>query len=338
LRAKRLSQKKKESFTNTEVFLLIQELKNNNHFPDIEKLRKSNDHQLSEHVKYERDDDLHKLAMSCYENAKALYQIIQFYIERFQNECFIRINGIDLIQFRWDLTIDSSKIETTISKELKRNLLQDRLNRCDEYITIHISTFQALKPVTSLFLTKLDKNSTNILHHSDFVFRLHEATRSLKFAYNLMMDAKEKEREFYEETVFFVDMNYAYFIESAISRIYSVYDKIAILLHIYTGEGSKTSTFEQFMRNIKVEIKNDELLTFASSVFNREEYKELHQLRQNNFHHIVKENFINRVDSEWSHLYNMVLVSKNIEILKPMINKLMELFVDDPIGLRKIRS
>ncbi|MBD8498513.1 Cthe_2314 family HEPN domain-containing protein [Paenibacillus arenosi] len=326
--------KKNREFKCNEVFLVIQELKSSTHFPDIEELRISNDHKLSKHVEYESDDDLRRMALSCYENAKGLYQIIYYYINRFLNERIIRVTEIDLTLFKWNLTLDVVKIKPIISKELTSELLPARLDRCSDYLSNHIYTFEALRYITNHFLTTLNNNSKYMLLHSDLVFRLHEATRSLKFAYNLIVKAKKEHKELGEESVCFVNMDYAYFVESAISRVYSAYDKIAMLLHYYTGGGSKENSFEQFMRNHNDELENEELLRLANSIYNRDEYKELYQLRQNNFHHMVKENFINRSDSEWSHVYNLILVSKNIQILKPLVSKLMELYVDDPACLR----
>ncbi|KAF6576563.1 hypothetical protein JDW19_02465 [Paenibacillus polymyxa] len=327
--------KKKDEFKDTEVFLQFKKLReDSNHLPDIEDFRKGNDHGLSSHVKFEKDDDLKKLANSCYENGRALYEIIQFYIFRFQNECFLRRSEIDLRNFGWDLKIDPAKLDAITSIEFKRELLPARIHRCREYITGYINAFLAIAQKTGPFLTKYDENSIYILQHSDVIWRLSEANNSLGYAYSLMTKAVKKNKELNELEIYYRNMDYAYYIESAISRIYSVYDKIAILLHIHTGEGGRSNTFEQFIKRITDENLKNELLAIAKNIFEREEYQELNQLRQINFHYIVKENFIHIVDREWSHSYNMVMASKNIEILEPLITKIMDYYLDDPVGMK----
>ncbi len=137
--------------------------------------------------------------------------------------------------------------------------------------------------------------------------------------------------ELNEEFVCFHNMNYSYFIESAIYRIYAVYDKLANLLCIYTNTQEEQNTFERFMRHIANVPKNSDLIEIARSIFNTEEYKELAKLRQDNYHYMTKENFINIRDSEWSNVYNLISASKNIELLKNIISKIMKLFSENPI-------
>lgn len=327
--------KSTDSFNTSEIYHLIKELKSNGHLPEIEKLRIRNDHQLSMHVDYETDDELMKHARSSYENAKTLYKIVHLYILKFQNECFLQTRKVDLKKFSWKKKIDSPEhLERTVSSEFERNLLRARLERCSIYINEGIEIFINFRPIINPFLTLKNETSKYILQHSDIVWRLHEAIRSLQYSYNLIVSSYRKETELYEQEIYFRNMDYSYFIESAVTRIYSVYDKIAILLHLHTGGGKANNTFEQFMRNNTEVVKNSEFFDLASNIYERKEYKELNNLRQDNLHHMVKENFIHKVDSEWSNLYNMILASKNIEILKPLFKKVIDLFIDDPVGFK----
>ncbi|MEK8130895.1 Cthe_2314 family HEPN domain-containing protein [Paenibacillus filicis] len=303
---------------------LLKDLVEKNHLSAIEAIRIGNDHELSVHVEYEKDDDLKQLAESCFLNVKALYEVIHFFIERFQKECFIRIQPIDLARFRWSIPINSVKINKLIPTEMAGELY-NRLENSFKSLSNLIFDITGLLPVAAPYLRKLDEKSKYILRHTDPIFRLHEATNSLRYACYLIGRAKETDQELHDVTVYFKNMDYTYFIESAIIRIYSVFDKLAVILHQYTGLG-KISTFEQFIRHYSDQPgKNPELLSHALSIYETEEYKELHQLRQDNFHHIVKENYIHRVDSEWSHFNNMVNASKNIQMLYPLLAEMLDI-------------
>ncbi|WP_076193951.1 hypothetical protein [Paenibacillus sp. FSL H8-0175] len=135
------------------------------------------------------------------------------------------------------------------------------------------------------------------------------------------MSSGQNGTELYEQEIAFPNMDYSYFVESALTPIYSVYDKIAILLVYHSGTGKANNTFEQFMRNNTEVKKNSEFFELAHKFYERKEYTKLNKLRQDNFYHLVKENFIHHVDSEWSNVYNMILVSKNIEYLKSLVKK-----------------
>lgn len=185
-----------------------------------------------------------------------------------------------------------------------------------------------MRPIINKFLIELNDQSKFILLHTDLVFRLHEANRSLNFAYSLIQRSINKNTELDEEFVCFHNMNYAYFIDSAIFRIYATFDKIANILNTYTEAGYKKVTFEQFMRNYKGFQNDTVLMKLATSLFLAAEYKELSQLRQHNFHYITKESFINIHDSEWSNMYNMILASKNIELLNEIVFEIMSLFIN----------
>lgn len=324
--------KKGEAFVNSKVFGLLKNLVENNHLSAIEALRLGNDHELSVHVKFEKDDDLQQLAESCFINVKALYEVIHYCIDRFQKECFVRVEPIDLARFRWSIPLNSVKFEELIPKELTGELYS-RLEDSFKSLSSLIRNITGLMPIAAPYLRQLDDKSKYILRHTDPIFRLHEATNSLRFAYNLMGGAKETDQELHEVTVCFKNMDYTYFIEAAITRIYSVYDKVAVLLHQHTGLG-EISTFEQFIRHYSDQSGNNpKLLSHALDIYETEEYKDLHQLRQDNFHHIVKENYIHHVDGEWSHANNMINASKNIEILFPLLTEMFDILKEKLLSI-----
>lgn len=324
--------KKNQEFNKSKVFELLKYIVERNHLSDIEKLRKGNDHELSVHTKHKEDDDLKEYATSCFLTVKSLYEVIHFFIDRFQKECFIRIKPIDLSQFRWGIPLNIKKIEESLKKELGKKLFY-RLENSFISLSNLILDITALWPITAEYLTQKDEKSLYILHHTDPIFRLHEATNSLRYGYKLIVSANETGQDLRDVSVYFKDMDYSYFIESSIIRIYSVFDKLAVLLHHHTGLG-EICTFEQFMRRYASQpINNSEWLTQALNIYETEVYKELNQLRQDNFHHIAKEGFIHLTDSENSHLYNMVIASKNIEMLIPMLSKMFCVLKDKLLSI-----
>ncbi|WP_058301061.1 hypothetical protein [Gorillibacterium timonense] len=154
--------KKVETFQKSRVSSLIEDLKARGYFPTIEDFRESNDHRLSKHVEYSQDDDMKKVAWSCYENAATLYKVIMILLEQLSSQSFIYNDLINLNILNWDARLDLKKINETVPIELQKQLLDSRLEQNQNYITKAISTFEALRPKLNKYLTKLDEHATRI--------------------------------------------------------------------------------------------------------------------------------------------------------------------------------
>lgn len=315
---------KKTDFKSSRFFTVIDKVRNIGLFNAIETFRKDNDHNISPHIKVANDAQLIETNIILLKHAGYLYQLINMNLVLLEENCILpSFTGIPVQQ----LVIDDSYNYYEKAKKLKSKISHTKIRSCNEKVVEFI-------PIIVYLSSRIGHDEQEILNSpikrtciylSDIIFRLHEAGRSLSYAYGMFAEALELKYDNPEEYVIrFAGLNYRYFIYSALIRVYSVYDKLAhVFVDYFEVEQPKNFTFENVLAEV-LDSKQQRLLPIIKklkvlSKTNR--YKEIYDSRQKYYHYLMPQNFLAVNKREVLDSEIMFCLVDNISLLIEIMNK-----------------
>ncbi|MEQ2529431.1 Cthe_2314 family HEPN domain-containing protein [Bacillaceae bacterium CLA-AA-H227] len=338
---------KKTDFVNTQIYSAFLQLKSNGTFNKIDEARKNNDHNVSYHLGGNNYKVLSKIAIAVLQNTDAIYNGLEEALLLFEKRS--RLVDKKFIQTFSIVTKveENDKVFKKKALKIKSNF---SFNEVNKIILKSVGYTQwANNRLEDVSGWKIKYSSPPLLsiyyRLIDITFRLHEGTRSLGFATDMFGDAIELEYvDLDKYWIRFDGMNYRYFIHSALIRIYSVYDKLGKIIQELFEVDLKNTSFEATIDYIR---KNEDAsfyntlppLKVINRIISHASYKKLYNTRQDFFHLLVMQDFMNPRYKEVIDMELMIAVIDNCKMIYELIETIdRALFHFHQIGLYHERN
>ncbi|MDG0808528.1 Cthe_2314 family HEPN domain-containing protein [Cohnella rhizosphaerae] len=306
-------------------------MKSINSFGEIDNARKNNDHNVSHHLGGKKYLELAELAKMILDNTNALYNGIEEALELLPNRTrlttkkfnadFGLINKIEeneKVFKKKALKIKSKFSHQDIQKinQLSVRYIGWANNRMDEVVSWKVR--YSHPPMASIYYRLIDVAS-----------RLHESARSLGYSAELFAEAVNFNYvDLDKHWVKFDGMNYRYFIHSALLRIYGVYDKLGMVIQDIFEVELGDVTFEAVIEHLRVTDGEDRYLNslpplkICNRILSTASYKKLYDSRQDFFHLLVMQDFMNPRYKEVLDTELMIAIIDNCKMIYELIDSL----------------
>lgn len=320
---------KKTEFTKTQVYSGFINLKSKGSFKLVDEARKFNDHNISYHLgnNYQQ---MTAMAKGILENTTVLYKGIE--------------EALTLLGKRVRLVKKNYAHNFTIVKKVEENEKVFRKKalkikskfKYEDINKIYVKSVDYQKWAER----RLEEASSWKIKYSyppllsiyyrliDVTVRLHESTRSLAFAYNMFSDAvRLKYADLDKFWIKFQGMNYRYFIHSALIRIYSTYDKIAVIIRelfeVELNNASLEKTVEFIKTNEETKFYNTlPPFKIINRILSNKSYKKLYDTRQDFFHQLVMQDFMNPAYKEIIDIELVMAIIDNCKMVYELIDSI----------------
>ncbi|WP_281658223.1 Cthe_2314 family HEPN domain-containing protein [Halobacillus sp. Cin3] len=320
-------QLKRKGFKETKTYNLLWKLKSHNVFNELDKVRKTNDHSLSYHL----GTDLYtysKVSEYVVQANESVYEAITEALEIFSSRCVL--SNVHYSQSRKLVVIRPN--EKVIKKKYGRlqHAYNENLNK-----QLYDSTVEYIRTISTRLAgtKKWNKNysSPNLrwvnYQLSDAVFRLHETSRSLSYMEKMFFEAVDQNyKDLDNYWIYFDGLNYRYFLLSGLIRIYSVYDKISkVIRELFEVDASNNSSFSGVISHIRMhqpELHFLPPIKICERILGSKAFKKLDKNRQDHFHLVTLQNFINSNSKEVIDLEVLVTIQENAKNLFELIESL----------------
>lgn len=294
----------KTDYLKTDTYKELHNLKSKGLFKDIDETRKIYDHSLSYEAGrsiFATTNIVNTLSVHC----SSLYKCLEDCIDLFKKSMRISSEKF-VIDFQFKLPeVDENLYKKKIIK------VQKKIKMKDLEIFQEKSKDYILKYESRLLEVKSWKSPIALLYYRlfDVSVRLHEAARSLA----QMVDMHNIGLQHYSHPedywIHFDGLNYRYFLLSSLLRIYSVYDKIAIIIQELFEVNPNRKTFEGTIEYIRLNEKFYSGLPpmkICNRIQSNSAFKLIYKSRQNHFHLLTTQNVLSKtykevVDSEVFH-------------------------------------
>ncbi|WP_411501267.1 hypothetical protein [Bacillus thuringiensis] len=286
----------KTAYKQTDTYQLLYALKSKGLFKEIDENRKMLDHELTYQIGTSPINSAKKVLILT-EHCTALYKCLEECITLYEKECRISsYEFIEKLQFR--LPEPEYKVYKKKSQKLKKRDTPKDIMLFQEKSVIYLLAFQKRIEEVRRWKTKYSAPPMELLYYRlfDSVVRMHESARSL--AYMLDMYAKASTLNYIDQDKYwenFQGMNYRYFLMSALLRIYSVYDKLAIVMQELFEVEPKRKTFEGTVEYIRLEesfYSSLPPMKLCNKILSTPSFKLLYKYRQDHFHLLTSQHFL----------------------------------------------
>jgi hypothetical protein len=319
---------KKSDFKNTKIYKEFVNLKSNGSFNKIGDVRKFNDHNVSYHLG-NNYKEMTNIADIILKHTETLYNGIEEALKLLSTR--VRLVEINFIQRNSIITMinENNKVFKKKAQKIKSNFNQEDVRRLNVKSVDYIQWAEKRLAEASKWRVRYSSPPLLSIYYRlvDVTVRLHESARSLGFALEMFNEAVKLDYADLDKYWFKFDgMNYRYFIHSALIRIYSIYDKIAVIIQeLFEIQFKKNTTLEktiEFMRT------NDEFGFYNSlppfKIINRilshNSYKKLYSTRQDFFHLLVMQDFMSPRYKEVLDIELIVAIIDNSKLIYELID------------------
>ncbi|WP_195257672.1 hypothetical protein [Bacillus paralicheniformis] len=315
----------KTDYTKTKTYKEVHTLKSKSLFKQIDDTRKIYDHRLS----YEAGNSIFVTTN--------IVNIITLHCSSLY-ECLV--DCIDL--FKKSMRITTEKFISDFQfklPEANENLYKKKSIRVQKKISMKDLEFFQNKSIDYLLEYEcrlLESRSWNIKYSSppieilyyrlfDVTVRLHEAARSLAQMIDMYNVGLKKYSYPDEYWIHFDGLNYRYFLLSSLLRVYSVYDKLAIVIQEFFEVKPKRKTFEGTIEYIRL---HERFLTglppmkICNRILSNTAFKKIYRSRQNYFHLLTTQNFLPSAYKEISDFQVFHAIIENSKLIYELIDSI----------------
>ncbi|AJE54295.1 Cthe_2314 family HEPN domain-containing protein [Paenibacillus polymyxa] len=328
----RLRRKMSQSgFKDTQLFIEYNILKSHNKFSAVDEARKNNDHNLSFHLSGKNFKTLSKLAEDILENLVAIYNGIEEAISLLEQRTrLVTKNQVQVYGFSNKVLSDPKVIKKKL-RTVKTNFSPSDIKDFNDLSVGYIEwANQRFEEVMKWKITFSNPPLNKIYYKLvDVTVRIHESARSIGYATEMFRTATLQSYQDLDNLwVRFNGMNYRYFIHSALIRMYSVYDKLGMILQDLFELELGDVTFEgvlQYLQDPKNEdryINSLPPIKKCNYIISTLAYKRLYNSRQDFFHLLVKQDFMTVDYKEVVDYELMIAIIENSKMIYDLIESL----------------
>lgn len=277
----------KTDYLKTITYKELYVLKSKSLFKDIDETRKTYDHKLS----YEAGSDIFattNIVNTLSKHCSSLYKCLEDCIDLFKKSMRVSPEKF-VIDFQFKLPeVDEKLYKKNMIKIQEKIKIKD-LETYQEKSKVYLLKYSSRLLEVKSWKLKYSSPPIALLYYRlfDVSVRLHEAARSLA----QMVDMHEFGLQHYshpeEYWIHFDGLNYRYFLLSSLLRVYSVYDKLAIVIQELFEVNPKRKTFEGTIEYIRLNEKFYSGLPpmkICNRIQSNSAFKEIYKSRQNHFH------------------------------------------------------
>lgn len=320
---------KKSDFIHTNMYKNFLKLKSNGSFKKVDEARKFNDHNVSYHLgnNYSETTKIAKMAL---ENTNTLYNGIEEALYLLERR--IRLVNKDFVHSYSIVTKveENNKVFKKKAQKVKSYYRHEDVRQINIKSVYYIQWAEKRLAEASSWNIRYSHPPILSIYYRliDISVRLHESARSLGFAVEMFGDAVRLQYVDLDKFwIRFDGMNYRYFIHSALIRIYSVYDKMAVVIQELFEINLKNTSFEKTIEFIRT---NDEFAFFNSlpplkisnRILSNTSYKKLYDSRQDFFHLLVMQDFMNPRYKEILDVELTIAIINNCKLIYELIDSI----------------
>lgn len=319
----------KTEFNKTEIYKKFTGLKSNGSFKKVDDARKYNDHNVSYHLGNNYSETL-EVAKAVLENVKILYCGIEEAIKLLDTR--VRLVKKDFTNKHHLVTKpeENNKVFKKKAKRIKKEYSHQKVRVINELSVDYIMWSEKRLAEASSWKIRFSNPPLLSIYYRliDITVRLHESARSLGYAVEMFRDAvKINYADLDKYWIKFDGMNYRYFIYSALIRIYASYDKIAVIIQDLFEIDLKNASLEKTINYMKT---SDDFSFYNSlppfKIINRvlsdASYKRLNNSRQDFFHLLVMQDFMNPKYKEILDAELMIAIIDNSKMIYELIESI----------------
>lgn len=291
----------KTDYLKTNTYKELHVLKSNGLFKDIDETRKTYDHRLS----YDAGSGIFattNIVNTLSEHCSSLYKCLEDCIDLFKKSMRIASEKF-VIDFQFKLPEADEKLyKKKIIKVQKKIKIKD-LEIFQEKSKVYLLKYESRLLATKSRNLNYSSPPIALVYYRlfDVSVRLHEAARSLAQMVNMHEVGLQDYSHPEEYWLQFDGLNYRYFLLSSLLRIYSVYDKIAIVIQEFFEVNPNRKTFEGTVEYIRLNEKFYSGLPpmkICNRIQSNSAFKEIYKSRQNHFHLLTTQNVLSKTYKE----------------------------------------
>lgn len=319
----------KSDFKETQLCKDYTLLKSHNKFMAIDEARKNNDNNLSFHLLGQNIRSLSVLVESILENLDVIYSGIEEALKLLQQRTRI-VTKKQMEAYRFnDHLHDEPKILLKKLLKIKKEFSHHDITEFNDLSVGYIKWAERRFTEVSKWNIKYSNPPLQKIYYKliDVTERIHESARSMGYATEMFGTAILRSYQDLDvHWVKFNGMNYRYFLHSALIRMYSVYDKLGMILQDLFELDLGDVTFEnvlEFLHSFKNEeryINSLPPIKKCNRIVSTSAYRPLYSSRQDFFHLLVKQDFMT---AQYKEVVDIELMSAIIDNSK-MIYDLIE--------------
>ena len=316
-------------FRQTQIYERLYRLKSDGVFKQLDDARKSYDHNLSSHLN--GTFNLTLIAQAIILNGQILYNGLEEALDLYNKRS--RIVSSEFVgKFTFylpeeDLEVFSEKAQRIKQYYKNHNLHKtngDIFNRSVQYIKLINLRFDDMVKWSTIYTAPPLQEIYNRLF--DVIIRIHESSRSISYMTNMFKEAVLKgNHDLDSYYVYFNGMNYRYFLLGSLLRIYSVYDKLAVIIQKLFEVNPKQKTFESTVEYIKQNekfINSLPPMKLCNKIIKNRFFKKLYESRQEFSHYLTAQNYLSPNYKEILDTEILIAIQENTKLIYKLIESL----------------
>ncbi|PDZ26986.1 hypothetical protein [Bacillus toyonensis] len=285
----------KTDYKETTTFKELYSLKSKGLFKQIDDTRKSYDHKLS----YEAGksiSDITNIVLALSHHCISLYKCIEDCIGLFQKSMRI-VSEKFVNDFQFKLPVANKKLYKKKSVQVQKKVNIKDVTLFQEKSIHSLFKYEARLKEALSWNIKYSAPPIELLYFRlfDVTVRLHESARSLAQMLDMYTISIDRYNEPDKYWLYFEGLNYRYFLLSSLLRVYSAYDKLAIVIQEFFEAEPKRKTFEGTIEYVRL---NEGFLTslppmkICNRILSHSAFKKVYKSRQDHFHLLTTQNFL----------------------------------------------
>lgn len=285
----------KTDYKKTKTHEELYTLKSKGLFKQIDDTRKTYDHRLS----YEaggRIADITGIVLTLSHHCSSLYKCIEDCIGLYQRSMRI-VSEKFVNDFQFKLPVANKKSYQKKSVRLQKKLSVKDLELFQKESINYLFKYEARLKEARSWDIKFTAPPIELLYYrlSDITIRLHESARSLAQMVDMYTIGINHYNDPDEYWIYFDGLNYRYFLLSSLLRIYSVYDKLAIVMQEFFEVEPKRKTFEGTIEYVRLKegfLTSLPPMKLCNRILSHSAFKKIYKSRQDHFHLLTPQNFL----------------------------------------------
>ncbi|WP_404356505.1 hypothetical protein LG291_23345 [Cytobacillus firmus] len=321
----------KTDYIKTTTYKELYSLKSKGFFKQIDDTRKIYDHRLS----YEAGGsifDITNNVLTLSQHCSSLYKCLENCIDLYQRRLRL-VSGKFVNDFQFKLPVANKKSYKKKSVKVQKKISTRDMEFFQSKSIYYLFKYESRLKEARSWDVKFSSPPIELLYYRLFevTVRLHESARSLA----QMIDMYTKGINHYNEPddywLFFEGLNYRYFLFSSLLRVYSSYDKLAIVIQEFFEVNPKRKTFEGTIEYVRL---NEGFLTglppmkICNRIISHPAFKKIYKSRQDHFHLLTPQYFLSLQYKEIMDFEVFNAIIENSKLLYELIDSVDQALIN----------
>jgi hypothetical protein len=306
-------------------------LKSKGLFKQIDETRKSYDHRLS----YEAGGsifDITNIVLALSHHCSSLYKCIVDCLDLFQRSMRI-VSEKFVNDFQFKLPVVNKKSYKKKSTQVQKKINIKDVELFQEKSIYYLFKYEARLKEARSWDIKYSAPPIELLYFRLFevTVRLHESARSLAQMLDMYTIGIDRYNDPDDYWIYFEGLNYRYYLLSSLIRVYSAYDKLAIVIQEFFEAEPKRKTFEGTIEYVRL---NEEFLTglppmkICNRILSHSAYKKIYKSRQDHFHLLTPQNFLSLQYKEVMDFEVFYAIIENSKLIYELIDSVDQALIN----------